>query len=344
MEKCLESSHSSTQSKEGYMRLLLAPEPRGDGGPSLAVRRLLPYLETSGFTLVSKFSSSWDTALVNVLGGYRGIGVIASGKPFLYRAAGYYVREIFDRTGRKWLRQYELANFLTRLFLSRAKMVVYQSLYAKNRLSKFTKEVNRRSVIIHNGVRLDSFKPKYHNTNSVPVIGTVGKFRHERASVILRTSRMLHLPHKLLIGGPMSNEDQQMFQEYAHRRGIDVHFTGYVSAQNLPEIYNQIDVFIHPVAADVCPNVVVEALASGVPVVCHAFGGAVELVGAGGVSVDGNPFEADDVFISKMSEAIIEVLSELDLYRKLARSQAELALDINVTAAKYIEAFSKVVT
>lgn len=52
-----------------------------------------------------------------------------------------------------------------------------------------------------------------------------------------------------------------------------------VGNDQLPKLYRQHDVFVFPVKRDPCSNVVVEALASALPIVYYAFSGVEDIVG-----------------------------------------------------------------
>ncbi len=63
--------------------------------------------------------------------------------------------------------------------------------------------------------------------------------------------------------------------------GPHVFYTGPVGPDVYNQIYSAADWMIHLAWADHCPNVVVEALAQGTPVVCADVGGTKELIGRG---------------------------------------------------------------
>jgi len=60
-----------------------------------------------------------------------------------------------------------------------------------------------------------------------------------------------------------------------------VRFAGAVSQEALAELYRQSDLLIHPTFYDPFPRVIVEALASGVPVVTTRACGGAELITPG---------------------------------------------------------------
>ncbi len=78
--------------------------------------------------------------------------------------------------------------------------------------------------------------------------------------------------------------------------GGRVHLIGRYAQRDAPDLYRRAHLLLHTKVNDPCPNVVLEAMASGLPVVYPASGGTVELVGeVAGIGVphpDG--FERDE--------------------------------------------------
>ncbi len=63
--------------------------------------------------------------------------------------------------------------------------------------------------------------------------------------------------------------------------GMNVFYTGPVGPDVYMQIYSVANWMLHLAWADHCPNVVVEALSQGTPVVCSEYGGTKELIGFG---------------------------------------------------------------
>lgn len=63
--------------------------------------------------------------------------------------------------------------------------------------------------------------------------------------------------------------------------GPNVFYAGSVPPEVYMEIYSAANWMIHLAWADHCPNVVVEALSQGTPVICSEYGGTKELIGFG---------------------------------------------------------------
>src|SRR5262249_3597366 len=75
-----------------------------------------------------------------------------------------------------------------------------------------------------------------------------------------------------------------------------IHFLGPYSQAEAPEIFRRAHILLHTKYNDPCPTVVVEALASGLPVVYSCSGGVPELVGEdAGIGVAARiDYERDD--------------------------------------------------
>jgi glycosyltransferase involved in cell wall biosynthesis len=82
----------------------------------------------------------------------------------------------------------------------------------------------------------------------------------------------------VLVGdGPMRDEIEQRMKEM----DISVYLLGFKGGEELAEIYASADVFFFPSATETFGNVVLEALASGVPVIGANAGGVKELIESG---------------------------------------------------------------
>lgn len=113
----------------------------------------------------------------------------------------------------------------------------------------------------------------YRLKGLAPLLRALGRLRDRR----------LHL----IVAGQSS---QIEFRLMARRRGLSdrVHFLGY--CRNMREVYAASDLLVHPTFYDPCSNVVLEALAGGLPVITTRCNGASELMhpsGADGRCLEG---------------------------------------------------------
>jgi glycosyltransferase involved in cell wall biosynthesis len=97
--------------------------------------------------------------------------------------------------------------------------------------------------------------------------------------------------------------------------GSAVVFTGRVENEQMAELYRSADVMVNPSLADNMPISVLEALASGVPVVSSRVGGVPHLVQHGNTALLVPPGDVD-----AMAKAVIRVLEDPELADRLARA------------------------
>ena len=133
---------------------------------------------------------------------------------------------------------------------------------------------------------------------------------------------LAHLPEEyvLVVAGGRRN---RKYADYAASLGVDkrVVFLGKVKAADMPRFYAGLDVLCHPSPPDTFGNVVLEAQASGLPVVVTDKGGPQEnlLPGRTGAIVP----EGDS---SAMARAMLDMAADparLDAMRADARAYAE---------------------
>jgi glycosyltransferase involved in cell wall biosynthesis len=135
-----------------------------------------------------------------------------------------------------------------------------------------------------------------------PVWLTVGNLI-ELKGVHFVIAALAQVPEATLMvagGGP----EEQHLRDLAHRAGVDgrVRFLGVVAHAELPAYYSAADVMLLASSREGMPNVVLESLACGTPVVATPFAGVDELV---------NAPEAGEVAEARTAEAILSAWQRL---------------------------------
>jgi sugar transferase (PEP-CTERM/EpsH1 system associated) len=145
--------------------------------------------------------------------------------------------------------------------------------------------------VIHNGVSTERFAPRHmdageiRNQLGIPaerfVIGSVGRLVPIKdhltllraVEVVLRRRKDVHV---LLVGdGP----ERAKLQEYvAASRELTGHVTFFGASGRIPELMNAMHVFVLPSICEGMSNTVLEAMATGLPLVVSRTGGNPELV------------------------------------------------------------------
>jgi glycosyltransferase involved in cell wall biosynthesis len=133
-------------------------------------------------------------------------------------------------------------------------------------------------------------------------------------------TRSRKTPLSLVLAGKMGPYGEELKKE-VDQRGLTsrVCFTGYISPQNLPPLYNAARIFAFPSAYEGFGLPLVEAMACGTPTVAFRNSSITEVVGNGGILLD----KEDPV---ALKEAISTILSSDEFARGLtqrALSQAQ---------------------
>ena len=128
------------------------------------------------------------------------------------------------------------------------------------------------------------------------------------------------------------------------RLGLEgrVHALGRYSQADAPAIFRRAHVLLHTKVNDPCPSVVIEALATGVPVVYPASGGVPELVGEdAGIGVPhAAGFERDEPPSAEaLADAVSRILRDLRGYSAAARARAVERFSLEPWLDRHAELF-----
>lgn len=324
------------------MQVFLNMDGRGKGGPQVWTGRLRAALEQRGYGITLDLSESWAAALFII--GSEGIDkALGRGRTVGYRVANGYLPPWFEAMGQPMRPEHHAVNAAIARALELSDVVIYQSRWSKAQLDQHIAVRTERYAIIHNGVDLHHFSPAQVSATDLPVLGTVGVLRYTyRLETFFELSRRLEIPHRLLIVGSLDGAAAAIMARYQADPVIGPRIThqAHVPPARLPDFYRQMSVLVHPVSGDACPNVVVEALACGVPVVAPTFGGTAELIGAGGRLFEAKPWVYDEDFVDAMTVACRETLAQQVELAGLARQRAEEALDHVRMVETYLQALN----
>lgn len=188
---------------------------------------------------------------------------------------------------------------LTSLFYKQARV-----LYAPNRglCALLEKHTGRPCLLMQRGVDTQLFSPQLrHRTDKTFVLGYAGRLSVEKNIALLATVQRQLVSRgftnfRFLILGQGAEE------AWLRERLPGAEFPGVLRGQALAAAYAGMDVFVFPSHTDTFGNVVLEALASGVPAVVTPHGGPSSIVRPGETGL----VAPDEGF----AEAIIRILSD----------------------------------
>jgi glycosyltransferase involved in cell wall biosynthesis len=246
---------------------------------------------------------------------------------------------------------WELVNAPRARLLHAADHVFFQSAFCKLAADRFYGERREAWEVLYNPVDLTRFAPPRSRPERPLTLLLAGnQYARYRLTAALETVAALRRQRedvRLLISGELSFAEDAERQAWSRIRELEledsVELTGRYAQAEAPELYARADVLLHTKYNDPCPTVVLEAMASGLPVVFSASGGTPELVGDdAGVGVPApldweceHPPDPDD-----LAAAVLRILDRLNEYAAAARERAQ-RFDIDSWAIRHREVFEE---
>ncbi len=198
------------------------------------------------------------------------------GKPFVMTARGSDVNLIAQRfpIARQWILE----------AIGKAFRVITVSRALKEALSSLGVP-EERITVLRNGVDLERFQPVPKETarkelglSNSPVVVSVGNLVPEKGHdiVIDAVSRLPDVTALVVGEGPLRGALTALVNRLG--LGARVRLLGSMPQQHLPTVYSAADVVVLASSREGWPNVVLEAMACGTPVVAANVGGVPEIV------------------------------------------------------------------
>lgn len=135
-------------------------------------------------------------------------------------------------------------------------------------------------LVIPNGVDLKRFAPPVRRAWNPPHLLFVGRVVYQKGLDVLfeALARLRDLPWQLTIVG--DGPYRAVLESQAEALGLRerIRFAGWQSPERIPDFYRQANLFVFPSRDEGMPNAVLEAMASGLPVVATRIAGNEELI------------------------------------------------------------------
>jgi len=276
---------------------ILYPECRFTLPNMLRLNKVIDDFQPDIIFLMTEFSMGLSGL---VYGKKHGIPVISNYSTNFTTILHQYKLGVFEKA---------LDNYL-RWFHNEADHCVTPSNESRKELEKFgVKEIS----IFSRGIDFDNFSPEKKTDDFRRMYGVegkilllfVGRVSLEKDLYVLRDSMFkLNESYKdrialIITGdGPMKSELEQTMPD-------NVIFTGYRKGSELAEIYASCDIFAFPSSFETFGNVVLEASASGLPVVGVNEGGVLEIIDHGRTGYLANPRDPES-FAACLEKLIID--------------------------------------
>ena len=275
--------------KPGSLKIFLPKRLSETGGTSTFARNFKHELEKRGHSVTFTFKPDYDLLLVSPTTSLRYLlHAKINHRPIIHRLDGTYYPG--SSAGWLWLILNLQLAIIRNLF---ADTIIYQSQFSQQScntaLNLTPKLKDQQSTIIYNGVDTGRFSPhgtqiSLRNNPNQHLFITASRFRTEDQIIPLLTtfSHYRHTYHensKLVIIGPFQEHVTHIPEQYKNQKGVT--FIGAKSNQKLPSYLRSADIFVMTHKTPPCPNNVLEAMSSGLPICGIADGAMPELVTTG---------------------------------------------------------------
>jgi glycosyltransferase involved in cell wall biosynthesis len=250
-------------------------------------------------------------------------------------------------------------NWFLRFFeegmIHRARKIIAVSNFTKWELTKYYKIPAHKIQVIHNGVDIKKFQPAVDKRKVKVAMGlnpddlaivSVGRLYARKGLFTLIESMpdiIKKFPKaKFIISGKGQSDEMHKLNAHAERLGVrgNIVFTGYTPDRELPKLYQAADVFAFSTFYEHHPFAVLEALATGLPVVTTTVGGIPETIDSGKNGYLVEPFNP-----RQFSEKILRLLenpAEAQEMGKKARQTVEQQLDWRIVVKEAMKVYDKV--
>jgi glycosyltransferase involved in cell wall biosynthesis len=191
-------------------------------------------------------------------------------------------------------------NWFLRFFeegmLARARKIIAVSHFTKWELINYYKIPEGKIRVIHNGVDISKFKPATDkrkvkaelgfNPDDIAIV-SVGRLYARKGLFTLIESMpavVKRFPNaKFIISGKGQSDEMHKLLVHAEKLSVkdNIIFTGYYPDKKLPKLYQAADIFAFSTFYEHHPFAILEALATGLPVVTTTVGGIPETIESG---------------------------------------------------------------
>jgi glycosyltransferase involved in cell wall biosynthesis len=238
--------------------------------------------------------------------------------------------------------------------LEQASFVFYQSRFCKDTADRFLGVRPARFEILYNAIDTDRFAPRRLGRSRRLTMLLGGSqdawYRVEAALLTLSQLRGRGVDARLIVTGRLRWPSTATPREDVDRAARDLglagalELTGPYTQAHAPSIYQRADLLLHTKYNDPCPSVVVEAMASGLPVVYSSSGGTPELVGDdAGIGVPSEVSWERDIPPSPdaLANAVEAVAGRLERFSEAARARAVERFDVRSWIDRHAQVFQE---
>lgn len=202
--------------------------------------------------------------------------------------------------------RYLLLEFQQVKSFKKSKGIIYISHYAKNFIeSKYPILKQKPSKVIYHGISSDFRqlpKPQkniseytFDNPLKILYISIINFYKHQ-IKVIDAVKRIRNegIPIELELIGPMYEPIRDEFEKSLKNADNFIVYKGKVNYEEIANCYKKTDIFIFASTCENMPNILVEAMSVGLPILCSSFGPMPEILKDAGTYM--NPTDVESIY------------------------------------------------
>ena len=232
-----------------------------------------------------------------------------------------------------------------------ADYIFWQSEFCKTSAELFLGKNSGSGEVLFNAVDTNKFRPFVISNSSEFTFLVTGKFKKSLFYRLKGSVESFYLCQQknkdihLKIVGFMDKELKNKILDLVNSLGISrkVTIMGSYSQNNAPEIYNSADAYLMLKYMDASPNVVIEAMACGLPIVYSSTVGVPELVGSeagiGLIQKESWSIEPHHPNPELVSEAMNRVIIQRNAFSAAARKRAVAQFNIDNWVGRHRKVF-----
>ena len=196
--------------------------------------------------------------------------------------------------------------------------------------------LNPRVSVVHNGILAPPRRGVVARREAIGYCGRLVPRKHPEYAPLVLLEPGFEACRTLVAGKAFSRYTRDLVEE----RGLEhrVRYLGWCAGARLEAFYDAIDVLVQPSTYEPFGLAALEAAARGIPVVCTAVDGLVEVLGDGAFYCDGTDFDAFCAAMRRWRDASLDELAERT---ELAHRRAHAAFTDVAMAERYRVRFAE---